>query len=226
MLNFALVGKNISHSKSPEVYKKLISLEHTYTLLDFNDEKIIPSTAELFKKYNGINITSPYKKHFLPEVQLTEIAKSLEAINCLKIENGTVIGTNTDYFAIKEILEKFIERYKKVEFIVLGDGVMSKVACSALSNLNLNYKILSRKLIKDFINLNLLDYLNQEKMIVLNTCSRDFVYSGEIHQDIIFWDFNYNFDLHKQTLGSKCDYVDGYEMLFLQAKYAVEFWSI
>jgi len=68
MNKFALVGKDISHSRSPEMYRKLISSDVKYDLLDYQSDLDIPTAVELLSKYDGINITSPYKKNFLNQV--------------------------------------------------------------------------------------------------------------------------------------------------------------
>ncbi len=58
----ALIGKNISHSKSPEIYNKLLNNQVEYTLLDCDTVDAIPSLDELMKKFDGVSITSPYKE--------------------------------------------------------------------------------------------------------------------------------------------------------------------
>lgn len=228
MNKFALVGKDISHSRSPEMYRKLISPNVEYDLLDYKSELDIPSAAELLNKYDGINITSPYKKHFLNQVELTPNALEIGAINCLKKENGKIIGENTDYLAIVDILKQMQRDNGDIEVIILGDGVMANVAKVALKNLGLNFKLLSRKQTKDFNQLNLIEHYKQQSAVpvVINTCSREFIFNGIIPDRALFWDFNYNFDQHSLSIPGKVHkYVDGLEMLERQAFYAVAFWS-
>lgn len=229
MNKFALVGKDISHSRSPEMYRKLISPNVHYDLLDYKNEKEIPTAIELLNLYDGINITSPYKKHFLNQVELTSSAQEIGAINCLKKDkNGKIIGENTDYLAILDILKQMQKDYGEIEVIILGDGVMANVTKIALKNLSLMYKILSRKQTKDFDQLNLVDHFHSPTAlpVVINTCAREFVFNGIIPNRALFWDFNYNFGHHFSSIPGKVHkYVDGLEMLEQQAFYAVAFWS-
>lgn len=228
MNKFALVGKNIAHSRSPEMYRKLISPDVQYDLLDYSDESEIPSALELLSIYDGINITSPYKKHFLSQVTLTESARELEAINCLKKREDKIFGENTDYLAILEILSGLKEQHVSLDVIVLGDGVMSFVAQTALKKLNIKFEVCSRKLTKDFNQLNLLPHFRDEKArpLIINTCSRDYVFTGNLPSNALFWDFNYNFMAHEKELSSRVSlYMDGLSMLERQAFYAVSFWS-
>lgn len=228
MNKLALVGKDISHSRSPEIYRKLISISIKYDLLDYQNEFEIPTAEELLIKYDGINVTSPYKKHFLTQVEVSPLAKEIGAINCLKKKNGKLFGENTDYLAILDILKKMQDKYGEIEVVVLGDGVMANVVKLALAHLHLNFSSMSRKKTKDFNQLNL-EKSFQNKMalpLVINTCAREFIFSGEIPAAALFWDFNYNLDQHSNLLSNKIyKYLDGLEMLERQAFYAVSFWS-
>lgn len=232
MIKLALVGKDIQHSRSGEIYRRLLKTDIQYDLLDYENSALIPSATDLFKVYDGISITSPYKKHFLNQVQLSTQASSLGAINCLRKEAQGFTGENTDYLAIVEILHKLKVKYLDLSVILLGDGVMSKVAQVALEQLGIEYKIFSRKITEDLDQLNLTTLFAQafkapKQKLVLNTCTREFVFSGFIDQQTIFWDFNYNFIPHSSTLPTNCQsYIDGMEMLELQAGYALSFWSI
>jgi shikimate dehydrogenase len=232
MIKLGLVGKNIQHSKSPEIYRRLINGPLEYDLLDYSSDDDIPSATKLLSLYRGISITSPYKKHFLNEVKLTEQAKILGAINCLKFENGNIIGENTDYMAIVDILKNWQTQFQQLNVVILGDGVMSKITQIALDNLKIEYRVLSRKLIDSFDQINLEEYFiknfdDSSQSLIINTCAREYVYRGKVSKNSIFWDYNYNFTPHLSALPLQLkQYSDGYEMLELQARYALVFWSI
>jgi shikimate dehydrogenase len=232
MIKLALIGKNIQHSRSPEIYKKLLKKEIQYDLLDFDNSSMIPTVTELFEIYDGISITSPYKKHFLDSVSITEKVKQLGAINCLAKKNDMIFGENTDYLAIIDILNKLNSLYGKLDVVILGDGVMSYVLQNALGELLIPFKVLSRKSTDSLAQLNIdlefrLDPNNSFQKIVINTCAREFIFSGAIGNNTIFWDFNYNFAPHRDLVDAKgIQYIDGSELLELQARYALSFWSI
>ncbi len=232
MLKLALIGKDIQHSLSPAIYHKYLGDSLKYDLLDFENEEIIPSPSDLLAEYNGVSITSPFKKCFINKVKLTANAESLGAINCLGIIDGEIVGENTDYLAILDILINFKKQYEDLFVVVLGDGVMSKVTIVALMKLKIPFKVLSRKMVDDFTHVNLSESIdksgtfNSQKLII-NTCSRDFIFQGEIDSHAIFWDYNYKFDLHARVLSPKIkQYCDGEAMLELQARYALAFWSL
>lgn len=231
MHKLALVGKKIQHSKSPDIYRKLVGSLIEYDLLDYQSEEEIPRADQLFKEYLGISITSPYKKHFLPQVRLSKMAQKLGAINCLVKRDGEIWGENTDYLAIVEILSRFKSKFGLLSVVILGDGVMSQVTTLALDELNIDHKIYSRKTHPKLSSLNLIDCFNQDfttqsKPIIINTCAREFVFAGICPKDAIFWDYNYEFAPHQAEIPKLVElYVDGMEMLTIQAQFALVFWS-
>ncbi|RPJ71754.1 MAG: hypothetical protein EHM20_14365, partial [Alphaproteobacteria bacterium] len=145
MIKLALLGKGIQHSRSPEIYQRLLVNKIQYDLLDYPNSSSIPKVEDLFKVYNGISITSPYKRHFLDQVKLTEQAEKLGAINCIKQSSDGFYGENTDYSAIVEILKKLKSKHNGLRAIILGDGVMSNVTQAALRELEIDFKLYSRK---------------------------------------------------------------------------------
>ncbi len=123
MISLALVGKDISHSKSPQIYRELIGQEIKYKIFDCPSEKDIPSLDKIFEKYQGLSVTSPYKKFFLNQVSVLPGFENLGAINAIRKSGKIFEAINTDYLAIGKIIQGF--KVKKV--ILLGDGVMASI---------------------------------------------------------------------------------------------------
>jgi shikimate dehydrogenase len=220
-MKLALIGKNISHSRSPEIYKNILGQGLTlYDLLDFQKENLIPSAIELLKNYNGISITSPYKSHFIDQAQIVNCPLNIPGINCLRSTNNKIEASNTDFLAIKYILQNSSSDLIGKDIAILGDGIMSKITELVLRELKYPYKIYSRKLTEQF------NQLVFKNTFLINTCSREFVFSGKLEENVVFWDYNYNFNSHVEILPKICSkYVDGNSLLELQAKYAVEFFT-
>jgi shikimate dehydrogenase len=231
MYKLALVGKNIQHSRSPEVYKKLLGESLEYHLLDYQSANEIPAALELFKSYDGISITSPYKQHFVGEVKLSAVAEKLGAINCLVKRADGIWGENTDYLAIHDILRRTKDQFKNLTVIILGSGVMSRVTELALQELHISYAIYSRKNNQQFDRINLAECFNKEfpapsTPVIINACAREFVFTGTCPENALFWDYNYNFLPHTETIPKLvATYMDGFEMLNLQARFALAYWS-
>ena len=222
-IRLGLLGKNISHSKSPDTYRVLLHKEVDYRFFDFNHSKEISSLDVLYEGLHGLNITAPYKRHFINEVHPSEIACALGAINCIKKKKGTYFGTLTDYYAVGEIFNSFTKLYKITHVFILGDGIMAKISEKIIKAKNISFEILSRKKIDYFDSLNLKN-ASGEGILIINACSREYAYKGTLNKKTLFWDYNYNFDKHKhihQLLGKR--YIDGMGLLYKQAKYSLEF---
>jgi shikimate dehydrogenase len=227
-MKYGLIGKDISHSRSPELYKKIISPDIQYDLLDISSAKELPSLEELAKTYSCINVTSPYKRSYFSSVTIHgDGVKELGAINTLCFSSQGWVATNTDLLAVQEILGHHLLNHPDLELLVLGSGVMGQVTLVAARNLKLNCQVIDRKSgltsesdLRPF-------YRPGKFNIVINACSRDFVFKGAINRDTLFWDFNYNFIPHLNTLPLKVStYLDGQELLELQAQKAAAFWSL
>lgn len=136
--DFALLGRPISHSYSPQIFDRL---GYTYDLLDLDQEGFYEAIKN--QEYQGFNVTSPYKKLAAQACQeLTEIAEEIGAVNTLfkKSENSKkdntgpdqadsytddtgktgYIGDNTDYQGMLDMIGQGKLKGKKV--LILGKG--------------------------------------------------------------------------------------------------------
>lgn len=217
-LKFGLIGKNISHSKSPDIYKKYLKLDFSYEILDFVDQKNLPEIVELEKSFDGINITSPYKEVYLNKVDLIAQANSLQAINCISFFDGKPKATNTDLYGVEQILSTLIRE----QVIILGDGVMARVIKYALNSMQKEYTQYSRKMTADFQSLDFSKFI--EPTLIINCCSRDYRYEGDTSSAVFFWDLNYSMPEHEAIF--KKSYLDGMSLLEQQAIGALKFWGI
>ncbi|OGS93628.1 MAG: shikimate dehydrogenase [Gallionellales bacterium GWA2_59_43] len=98
---YAVIGNPISHSKSPEIHKMFaeqtgqdISYEAIEAPLDgFN------ATIERLRSegYKGCNVTVPFKfEAYELAAQLSERARTAQAVNTLKFDANGIYGDNTD----------------------------------------------------------------------------------------------------------------------------------
>src|SRR5690606_17249797 len=93
-LHLALIDKNIQHSLSKSIYEKILGKEIEYDLLDIEDEERLPKLESL-RKYDGVSITSPYKRHYLKACNVDKKIKEIGAINCIKKIGDQFEATNT-----------------------------------------------------------------------------------------------------------------------------------
>lgn len=233
MIKLALLGKNISHSKSPEIYKTILKSNFSYDLIDCESSEVVPTLGELSAKYHGINITAPYKKLFLDKAILDDCAKKVQAINCLLFKDNQTFATNTDYEAFKKVFVK--QKYHLgFNIILLGSGAMAQMAEVAFFDLSLSFKSYNRRRDGD---LNQIDFLGNiedkdQPILFVNCCSRDFHFNPEKFSttnssNVHFFDLNYSSEIQKNLCVARgFSYYDGLDMLNEQARLATVFWSI
>ena len=223
MLKLGLLGKNIQQSRSKEMYEKILGKNVDYSLFDFNSPEQIPALEEFFSTVDGLSITAPFKGHFLNEVHMTSEVKELNAINCIRKTSHGFEATNTDYLACEEILKPHFD--KDFMFFLLGDGAMSFVLQKLFEKYKQNFTVLSRRR-KNLKNFSFVD--NNKKYFIINCCHRDFLFEHTVDENLIhYWDLNYNVNVPSSiSLIDKNKYLDGMELLFLQAKYALRFWNL
>lgn len=219
-MRLALIGKNIQHSKSPEIYKRLIGPHVVYDLIDVSQERDLPELDDLAQIYDAVNITSPYKKVYLDKIEVEESVLDLGCINTISFGNN-FIGTNTDYYGLKIILQQFTE----AEVILLGNGSMAMMTKKLIQELDL--KLIAhffRQKDGDISQLDLSTISKSNSILIINSCSRDYIFKGKLPKTATFLDYNYDYSPH-HYLKSEIVYQDGLELLQLQALAAVEFWK-
>lgn len=104
-------GWPVAHSRSPEIHRFWLSAEGIEG--DYVREAVEPGTLpEFFASvrggaYLGGNITLPHKEETLTLVDRAEIAaKAIGAVNTVWLEDGKLIGTNTDWLGFAENLDR------------------------------------------------------------------------------------------------------------------------
>ena len=100
MNKFALTGHPLGTSRSPRIHEELCALsgrtDSTYELIDIEPENI-PQSRELFLSLCGMNVTIPHKQNVIPLMdELADSALRYNSVNCIKNDNGKLIGYNTD----------------------------------------------------------------------------------------------------------------------------------
>ena len=216
-----LIGNPVTHSLSPIMQNaalQYLGLDLIYIAIPCRDEDLRLVINSL-KKINckGLNITIPYKQKVFPLCEeVTPIAKTLKAINTLKLNsNQEWSGTNTD-------VEGFIYPLKalnltKKEAIVLGSGGAARSVIQGLINLNFSkVTIISRnekslnELMKDFANqsqvkglLNSDDQINnliEETDLIVNTTPVGMKTESNSEKNVLPYGKNFWKSLNSKTI--------------------------
>lgn len=223
--SLGLLGRNISHSLSPQVYQNFLG-KIDYHLFDFQRAKDIPPLKELAANLDGLSVTAPYKTHFLKEVAPTPVSLQFGALNCIKQKGDQLMADLTDYYAVSDIFDRLAKSYQISRVYILGSGVMASLTAEMMEKRGLPFEILSRRNTENFEQLNL-GKKSGKGVLVINACARDYCYNGELDKNTLFWDYNYNMPtpcLPREYLGE--NYIDGISLLYGQAKHSLKFWNL
>lgn len=218
-IRLALLGRSISHSRSENIYRESLKKPLVYKYFDFQKSSEIPSLENIFTDIDGLSITNPYKDHFLNDVIIDDQLKPLKAINCIGKRDENYYGTNTDYFALLDIIGE-IQNLNQA--IILGNGAMARVLIEILNIKKVSYSQIFRKQNGPLENL---DLSNHSGDVIFNTCDRNFVFNGKVKKNVLFYDLNYDFFPHQEFFkNNNYLYIDGFDLLKKQAFYALKFW--
>ena len=110
MEKFGLLGEKLGHSYSKEIHEIFFELTGKKASYDMI-EREIDEIEELMKnirdgKFNGINVTIPYKLEVIKYLdEVSETAKKIGAVNTITFRDGKLVGDNSDYFGFLKTLE-------------------------------------------------------------------------------------------------------------------------
>ncbi|MBP8725516.1 MAG: shikimate dehydrogenase [Saprospiraceae bacterium] len=149
MSQFGLTGRNLEHSRSPEIFRELwlqsgiVGLSYECLPVEVVEE--LPKIWERMPELVGMNVTIPYKETIIPLLSgLSPEAAAIGAVNCIVRSGKGWLGHNTDGPAFLESLNGFIPEDYGESALVLGTGGASKAVCWALKTRRFPYRRVSR----------------------------------------------------------------------------------
>jgi shikimate dehydrogenase len=148
MRRFGLIGKTLKHSFSKTWFTEKFADEGITDCSYENFElPSIDSFPELIKStpdLAGINITIPYKELVLQYLHHADnTVKEIGACNCIKVDNGLLLGFNTDAVAFEKSLRTKLLPHHQCA-LVLGSGGASKAVQYALKQIGMDFLVVSR----------------------------------------------------------------------------------
>jgi shikimate dehydrogenase len=133
----AVIGDPIAHSLSPALQNFLIrhfALPFAYEALHIRQDDLPKMIQRLrHSEFCGINVTLPHKQtvlSFLDEIEVT--AAGIGAVNTIAVEDGRLIGYNTDARGFLRSLETAGVTIAGKNALVLGAGGAARAVIFAL----------------------------------------------------------------------------------------------
>ena len=237
MKHFALIGYPLGHSLSASYFAEKFAredIEAEYSPLPMERvEDILPHCAKL----SGFNVTIPHKQAIIPLLaEISEEAKAVGAVNCVKVTPQGLVGYNTDIIGIRKSLEGVT--LKGAKAIVLGTGGASKAVQYVLREGGAEVAVVSRSQgAADLTYENLHEELIASCDIIVNTTplgmfpnvenTPEIPYSALSSKHTLF-DCVYNPRITKfLRLGAEqgAHTIDGLTMFYAQAEASWEIWN-
>jgi shikimate dehydrogenase len=247
MRSFGLIGFPLSHSFSATYFAKKFETEAIadagYRLFPLKDISRILPLIQQQPDLMGINITIPHKIAIIPYLdKLTEEAKAVGAVNCIKIDRNAsdirLTGYNTDIFGFRESLLSVLKPNQQ-SALVLGTGGAAKAVCFTLQKLGIKYTMVSRlghtETVLNYSQLT--ESIISNNLLIINTTPLGMFPETDNNPDIpyqfldsrhLLYDLIYNpAETRFLKLGRKAGAttMNGLKMLELQAEKSWEIWN-
>lgn len=128
---YAVLGGDVRHSLSPRLHNAALRTAgrpERYGALDMPDSigamRLLATIAERIG-LKGASVTTPLKLHAFHVAEPDDAARRVGAVNCIRFEECTAHGTNTDHTALRRLLRG------QDMVAVLGAGGAARAAIAA-----------------------------------------------------------------------------------------------
>ena len=127
MKKFLVIGNPIDHSLSPKLHNfwiKKNNLDAIYGKLEVFKSDLTELCENLKQnRIDGLNVTVPFKKDIIPHINiLSGHALRTKSVNTISVENGNLIGHNTDIDGFELSIKKLNYDLTNKSVIILGAG--------------------------------------------------------------------------------------------------------
>ena len=112
MKKYLVIGNPISHSLSPRLHNywlKQNNIDAIYDKIKLEEDGIKEIIHDIKKeKIAGCNVTVPFKKIVIPFLdKLSSEAEHTQSVNTITLNNGNLVGHNTDIGGFKKAINSF-----------------------------------------------------------------------------------------------------------------------
>ncbi len=149
-----ILGYPVDHSLSPAIFNYVfdrLKLNWCYLAFPLASPDKLSSFLECFKElgFVGLNVTMPYKESVLPFLdELSAFAQIAEAVNVIHLQDGSLLGYNTDGRGFINSLKEAGEEVKDKTVVVLGAGGAARSAILSLGMEGVKKVILLNRTLK------------------------------------------------------------------------------
>ncbi len=247
MKKYLVIGNPIDHSLSPKLHNYWIkknNIEAIYEKKKIDDKDIVNIISEVkTNRIHGVNVTVPFKNKVIPYLdQLSPEAENTKSVNTIYLNNGKIIGHNTDIAGFELSIKKIKYNVAGKRILILGAGGVVPSIIFALYRMKASKIIISNRtkekaknlknLFKDLIivdwgNISDFDMIINATSIGLNKEDKIDLDFSKIGNNKFFYDLIYNpnetnFLKLGKNLGNRTE--NGRMMFIYQAHQAFTVW--
>ena len=136
-MRFGLIGCPLGHSLSPRIHgaiSRLLDRAAEYDLLETAADQLEGRMEEIRRKYDGVNVTIPYKEAVLPYLdEISPEARQMGAVNTIAVRDGRLIGYNTDCDGFIQSLRSAGLAIQGAACTILGTGGAARAVLTGLA---------------------------------------------------------------------------------------------
>ena len=150
MKKFLVIGSPIKHSLSPQLHNYWIkqnNIDAVYNKqeLDSGDlENLILKIKN--REISGANVTVPFKKEVISYLDhLSDGAAKTQSVNTINLENGKIVGHNTDIEGFEFAIQDTKFNITNKEIFILGAGGVVPSIIFALKKMGVNKIVVSNR---------------------------------------------------------------------------------
>ncbi len=246
MKKFFVIGNPIDHSFSPKLHNywlKQNNINAVYDKIKLEKNEIKNFIQDIKnKKINGCNVTLPFKKSVIPFLDnLSLEAETTQSVNTIMVDNGKLVGHNTDIIGFKNAFKEINFSIKGKKVLILGAGGVVPSIIFALKKLDISKIYISNRtkskadnLKTQFTNLDIVEWgFLPELDVIINATSLglknekinlDFSNIGKnkLFYDVIYNPLETNFLKKGKETGNMAE--NGKLMFIYQALEAFKLW--
>ncbi len=158
MKKFFVIGSPIKHSLSPNLHNywlKKNNIKANYDKKELVETELKEFINEIkIGRISGVNVTVPYKHKVIPYLdQLSPDAQKTGSVNTIYLNNGLLIGDNTDIKGFELSIKNINFEAKNKKILILGAGGVVPSIIFALKRMQVSRITISNRTKKKAENL-------------------------------------------------------------------------
>ena len=150
MKKYLVIGNPINHSLSPKLHNHWIrknNIAAIYEKKEFKNDDLKNLILKIRDKLiSGVNVTVPFKKEIIPYLdKLTKDAEATQSVNTISLNNGKIIGHNTDTVGFENAIKDTKYNFLGKKILLLGSGGVAPSIIFALYKMKVSSITLSNR---------------------------------------------------------------------------------